>query len=82
MNIFTKAKIVKILNDKVRSGEIRSFNLTDSYLRISKSKRTGITLNFSDFSDVLIINLLKKKTPSPSIENIQSFYQREIKKLK
>jgi hypothetical protein len=82
MNIFTKAKIVKILNDKVRSGEIRSFNLTDSYLRISKSKRTGITLNFSDLSDVLIINLLKKKTPSPSIENIQSFYQREIKKLK
>ena len=82
MNIFTKAKIVKILNDKVRSSEIRSFNLTDSYLRISKSKRTGFTLNFSDFSDVLIINLLKKKTPSPSIENIQSFYQREIKKLK
>lgn len=82
MNIFTKAKIVKILNDKVQSGEICSFNLTDLYLRISKSKRTGITLKFSDFSDVLIINLLKKKTPNPSIENIQIFYQRQIKKIK
>ena len=82
MNIFTKAKLIKILNDKVQNGEIRSFNLTDTYLRINKSKRTGFTFKSSEYSDILLINILKKNTPNPSIQNIEYFYRNEIKKLK
>lgn len=81
MNIFTKAKIVKILNDKVQSGEIRSFNLTDTYLRISKSKRTGFTFKLNEFSDILLINLLKKKTPKPQLQSIEKFYKEQIEIL-
>lgn len=81
MNIFTKAKIVKILNDKVQSGEIRSFNLTDTYLRISKSKRTGFTFKLNEFSDILLINLLKKKTPKPQLQSIEKFYKQQIEIL-
>jgi hypothetical protein len=81
MNIFTKAKLIKILNDKVQNGEICSFNITETYLRINKSKRTGFTFKFIEYSDVLLINLLKKKTPNPSIENIEKFYKKEIKRL-
>jgi hypothetical protein len=81
MNIFTKAKVVKLLNDKIDSGEIKNYNLTDSYLRISKSKRTGFTLKFNNISQQNLITLLKKKTPKPSIQNITDFYKIEIKKL-
>ena len=81
MNIFTKAKLIKILNDKVQNGEIRNFNISEDYLRISKSKRTGFTFKFSEYSDILLINILKKKIPNPSVQNIESFYQKEIKKI-
>ncbi len=81
MNIFTKAKVVKLLNDKIDSGEINNYNLTDNYLRISKSKRTGFTLKFNNISEQNLITLLKKKTPKPSIQNITDFYKIEIKKL-
>ena len=82
MNIFTKAKLIKILNDKVQNVEIRSFNLTETHLRINKSKRTGFTFKLSEYTDILLLNLLKKKTPNPSFQNIESFYQNEIKRLK
>lgn len=80
MTIFTKAKISKILKDKVDSGEIINFNLTDSYLRIAKSKRTGFTFKLDKFTDNLLIRLLSKKTPHPSLENIEKFYTKEIKR--
>lgn len=82
MNIFTKAKLVKLLNDKVQSGEIKSYHLTDIYLRINKSKRTGFTFKLEDFTDIFLLNLLKKKTPKPQFENIEIFYKKEIKILK
>lgn len=80
MTIFTKAKISKILKDKLDSGEIINFNLTESYLRITKSKRTGFTFKLRDFDDNLLIRLLKKRTPNPSIENIEIFYTKEIER--
>ena len=81
MNIFTKSKLVKILTDKVQSGEIHGFNLTETHLRITKSKRTGFTFKLSEYSDILLLNILKKKTPNPSFQNIETFYHNEIKKL-
>jgi hypothetical protein len=80
MTIFTKAKIVKILKDKVNSNEIKSFYLTDSYLRINKSKRTGFTFKINDFSENVLVRLITKRTPEPSVENIENFYKKEIKR--
>lgn len=80
MTIFTKAKIVKILNDKVSKGEIKSFYLTETYLRISKSKRTGFTFKLENFTDNQIVRLLQKQTPNPSMENIENFYLKQIKR--
>lgn len=80
MTIFTKAKIVKILKDKVNSNEIKSFYLTDSYLRINKSKRTGFTFKINDFSENVLVRLISKRTPEPSVENIENFYKKEIKR--
>jgi len=82
MTIFTKAKVVKVLNDKVSSGEIKSFHLTESYLRISKSKRTGFTFILNQFTENQIIRLITKPTPNPSIENITDFYTKQIKRYK
>lgn len=78
MTIFTKTKIVKILNDKINSGEIRGFHLTDSYLRISKSKRTGFTFKLNEFTDNQLTRLLVKQTPHPSYQNIEDFYKKQI----
>jgi hypothetical protein len=80
MTIFTKAKIVKILKDKVNSNEIKSFYLTDSYLRINKSKRTGFTFKINDFTENVLVSLITKRTPEPSVENIEDFYKKEIKR--
>ena len=82
MNIFTKAKLVKLLNDKVQSGEIKGFHLGESYLRIQKSKRTGFTFKFNEFGENILLNILKRITPHPSVQNIENFYQKEIKRYK
>ena len=79
MNIFTKAKLIKLLNDKVQIGEIKSYHLTDTYLRIKKSKRTGFTFRLEDFTDTFLLNILKKKTPKPQFENIETFYKNKLK---
>jgi len=81
MTIFTKAKIIKLLNDKIGSGEIKNYNLTSDYLRISKSKRTGFTIKFNEISQQNLVTLFKKKTPKPEVQNISDFYKIEIKKL-
>jgi len=59
MTIFTKAKIIKILQNKVDSGEIK----------------------FDEYSDSILISILKKKTPEPSVQNIEDFYKRELNKF-
>lgn len=81
MNIFTKAKLIKLLEDKIQSGEIHSYLLTDSYIRIVKSKRTGFTFKLKDFSDSSLLKILKRTTPNPSVQNINDFYQYQIKNL-
>ncbi len=82
MNIFTKAEITRTLAIKVKEGEIKNFSLTDTHLRIQKSKRTGFTFDISEFSDKVLIRLIKKKTPNPSIQNIEDFYKQEIRNIK
>jgi|688.fasta_scaffold1690656_2 hypothetical protein len=82
MNIFTKAEITRALTIKVKEGEIRSFLITDTHLRIQKSKRTGFTINLSELSDKSLIRIIKKTTPNPSIENIENFYRKEIRNIK
>lgn len=78
MTIFTRAKISRILQDKTNSGEIRGFQLADNYLRITKSKRTGFTFKIDNFTDNVLIKILQKKTPHPSIQNIETFYTNQI----
>ena len=82
MNIFTKAEITRTLATKVKEGEIKNFSLTDTHLRIQKSKRTGFTFDLSKFSDKVLIRLVKKKIPNPSVQNIQDFYKQEIRNIK
>ncbi len=82
MNIFTKAEITKTLTMKVKEGEIKNFSLTYTHLRIQKSKRTGFTFELTKFSDKVLIRLIKKKTPNPSIQNIEDFYTQEIRNIK
>jgi hypothetical protein len=82
MNIFTKAEITRTLTVKVKDGEIKSFSLTDTHLRIQKSKRTGFTFELSKFSDKVLIRLVKKKIPNPSVQNIGDFYKAEIRNIK
>jgi hypothetical protein len=82
MNIFTKAEITRSLTIKVKEGEIKNFSLTDTYLRIQKSKRTGFTIKLKDISEKALIRLVKKTTPNPSVENIENFYKKEIRNIK
>lgn len=82
MNIFTKAEITRTLAVKVKEGEIKNFSLTDTHLRIQKSKRTGFTFDLNNFSDKVLIRLIKKKTPSPSVQNIEDFFKQEIRNIK
>lgn len=78
MTIFTRAKIVKILTDKTNSGEIKGFQLTENYLRITKSKRTGFTFKLNSLTDNILIKIIKKKTPHPSVQSIETFYINQI----
>jgi hypothetical protein len=82
MNIFIKSEVSTVLTKKVSSGEIKSFKLTDDHLRIQKSKRTGFTLKLKDITDKNLLRLLKKTTPSPSIQNIEDFYIKKLEILK
>ncbi len=82
MNIFTKADITITLTMKVKEGEIKNFSLTDTHLRIQKSKRTGFTFELDKFSDKVLLRLIKKKIPNPSVQNITDFYTQEIRNIK
>ncbi len=82
MNIFTKAELTRILTMKVKEGEIKNFCLTDTYLHIQKSKRSGFTFKLSDISDKILLRVIRKKTPNPSLQNIKDFYKSEIRNSK
>jgi hypothetical protein len=82
MNLFTKSKIISILEYKVNTGEIKFYKLSDSSLHIKKSKRTNITISTNKLSDDILVRLLVKKIPDPSIINISDFYKRELRQLK
>jgi hypothetical protein len=77
MNIFTKAELTRVLSMKIKEGEIKNFCLTDDYLHIQKSKRTGFTFKLSDISDKILLKIIRKKTPDPSIQNLKDFYKSE-----
>ena len=82
MNIFAKAEITRTLATKVKEGEIKYFSLTDTHLRIQKSKRTGFTFELCQFSEKVLLRLIKKRTPNPSVQSIQDFYTKEIRNIK
>ncbi len=82
MNIFTKAEITRTLATKVKEGEIKNFSLSDTHLRIQKSKRTGFTFELSKFSEKVLLRLIKKRSPNPSVQNINDFYKQEIRNIK
>lgn len=82
MNLFTKSKIISILEDKVNTGEIKFYKLSDSSLHIKKSKRTNITISTGKLPDDILVRLLVKKIPDPSVINISDFYKRELRQLK
>jgi len=82
MNLFTKSKIISILEDKVSTGEIKFYKLSDSSLYIKKSKRTNTTLCTTNLSSDILVRLLVKKIPDASIINITDFYKKELRQLK
>jgi hypothetical protein len=78
MNIFTKAELNRILSLKVKEGEIKNFCLTDSYLYIQKSKRTGFSFKLDKISDKTLLKIVRKKTPNPYVKNIKDFYMSQL----
>lgn len=81
-NLFIKAKVHSILNDKVESGEIKFYDLTEKTLHIKKSKRSKLSLDISTLSYDILIRLLSKRIPDSSIINISDYYKRELRSLK
>ena len=82
MNIFTKSKIKKFLDLKVENSEIRSYQLTDTKLHIKKSKRCKHTIDMTVLPDHILVRLLQKRIPDPSIQNTGDFFKKEIRDLK
>lgn len=82
INLFTKATILNSLQDKVKLKEIKSFQLTDEYLHIKKSKRSNYTIQLDSLPQNILIRLLKKKIPDPGIINTPDFFKVEIRNLK
>ena len=81
-NIFIKAKIKSILDDKVSSGEIKFYSLSKKTLHIKKSKRSKFSLDITGISDDILVRVLTKKIPDPNIINVSDFYKRELRSLK
>ena len=81
-NIFVKAKVKSLLDSKINSGEIKFYTLNEKTLHIKKSKRCKFSLDITGLSDDILVRLLVKKIPDPSIINISDFYKRELRQLK
>lgn len=82
MNLFTKSKIVKSLDIKVETKEIKSYQLSDTKLHIQKSKRSKCTIDMSGLPGHILIRLLQKKIPDPGLMNTGDFFKKEIRDLK
>jgi hypothetical protein len=82
INIFTKASIVKSLDYKISTKEIKSYTLTKTALNIKKSKRCNHTIYLDSLPPHILIRLLNKKIPDSGIINISDFFKREIRQLK
>jgi hypothetical protein len=82
MNIFTKLRIKTLLDSKVCSKEIRSYQILEDKIFIKKSKRCGHTIDLLGLTDKNIIRLLQKGIPDPSVINTSDFFKREIRNLK
>ena len=81
-NIFIKAKIKSILDDKVSSVEIKFYSLSKKTLHIKKSKWSKFSLDITGISDDILVRVLTKKIPDPNIINVSDFYKRELRSLK
>lgn len=81
-SIFIKAKVKSLLDNKISSGEIKFYTLNESTLHIKKSKRSKFSLDITELSDDILVRILTKKIPDPSIINISDFYKRELRNLK
>lgn len=82
MNIFLKAQVTKYLEAKVAQSEIRSYSLNENKLHIQKSKRCKHTLDIKNIPGHILIRLLQKRIPDPSITNTGDFFTRELRELK
>lgn len=81
MNLFIKTKIESILDDKLKSGEILFYKLTDKSLHIKKSRRSKTTLDIDGISAPILARLLVKKFPNPQDQNLTQFFKVELREL-
>ena len=81
-NIFIKAKVKSLLDNKINSGEIKFYTLSEKTLHIKKSKRSKFSLDITELSDDILVRVLTKKIPDPSIINVSDFYKIELRNLK
>ena len=82
MNLFDKALLLKTLDNKVNSSEIKNYILTGGKLHIKKSKRSKYTIDLDEVKPSVIIKVLSKKIPDVSIINIEDYFKREIRNVK
>jgi len=82
MNLFLKSQIKKILDSKLESNEIKSYQLYDMKIHIRKARRSKYTLDISGLPGHLLVRLLHKKIPDPSKVNNEVFFKKEIRDLK
>lgn len=78
MNLFDKALLLKTLDNKVNSNEIKSYILIGNKLHIKKSKRSKYTIDLNEIKLSNLIRLLSKKIPDVSVINIENYLKREL----
>ena len=82
MNLFDKALLLKTLDNKVNSNEIKNYILIGSKLHIKKSKRSKYTIDLDEVKPSVIIKVLSKKIPDVSVINIEDYFKKEIRNVK
>lgn len=78
MNLFDKALLLKTLDNKVSSSEIKNYILTGSKLHIKKSKRSKYTIDLTKIELDVLIKVLSKRIPSVSVISIENYLKREL----
>ena len=82
MNLFLKSKIVKSLDTKIETKEIKSYQLFDTKIHIQKSKRSKCTIDMTGLPGHILVRLLQKRIPDPGQVNTTDFFKKEIRDLK